>query len=90
MPVGEWMHVAVMHRRHKLKKSTVSLYVNGDLKMPPGAGADPEDGGMPMPYPEVVAPITQCHIGNLETQNRWHVPVSIQAPPFCLSLLELF
>jgi hypothetical protein len=88
MPVGEWLHVALVHRRHKLRKSTVSLYVNGELQIAGAAGiaggsaasvsgSSSDDGGMPMPYPEVAGPITQCHIGNLKAPgNRWDVPMS--------------
>ena len=68
-PEGEWVHVALVHRRNKLKSSTVTLFVNGELQPPDGASAD--DGGMVLSYPEIAPPITQCHIGNLETQNRW-------------------
>ena len=88
MPVGEWLHVGLVHRRHKLRKSTVSLYVNGELQKDASAGASGsatsgaasssiDDGGISMPYPEVVGPITQCHIGNLKAPgNRWDVPMS--------------
>jgi hypothetical protein len=61
--------VALVHKKNKLKKSLIYLYVNGELKRNSDCH-DADDGGTILSYPVITPPISRCRCVR---GSKWNV-----------------